>query len=102
MPDPVSWLVIERGWAVVGSDGEELGTVDRTVGDSNADIFSALVVSPGFLRSSRYVPAERVGSITEGRVEVDVTREQFERLADYEEPPPHADVRHDTTDLRPG
>ena len=32
-PDPVSWLVIESGWDVVGSDGGEIGKVDEIVGD---------------------------------------------------------------------
>ena len=101
MPDPVSWLVIEPGWKVVGSGGEPLGQVAEVVGDQNADIFGGLVVSPGLLRRKVYVPAEAVTAIVEGSIELDLTPAVFERLEQYEEPPPQVDVRHDTTDIRP-
>jgi uncharacterized protein YrrD len=78
--DPVSWLVVEPGWSVVGRDGAALGTVDEVLGDTEGDIFNGLNVSPGLLRSARYVSAERVNAITEGRVEVDLTVGEFERL----------------------
>ena len=37
--DPVSWLLIRRGWQVVSSDGAEVGNVDEVVGDDEHDIF---------------------------------------------------------------
>ena len=99
MSDPVSWLVIERGWTVVAADGAQVGTVHEVVGDTGKDIFNGLAVSPGLLRSSRYVPAERVRSITEGRIELDVTSEDFARLDEHGEQRPSAEIRADTTDL---
>jgi uncharacterized protein YrrD len=78
--DPVSWMVVEPGWIVVGRGGEELGKVDEVLGDADADIFNGLGVSPGVLRGSRYVPSERVSSIVEGRVVLDVAADEFERL----------------------
>lgn len=80
MSDPVSWLVVERGWTVVAADGREVGRVHEVIGDTSSDIFNGLAVSPGLLRGSRYVPAERVGLITEGRVQIEQTAEEFERL----------------------
>ena len=66
--DPVSWLMIEPGWAVVGSDGEEIGSVSRFDADeSNATSSDGLEVSTGLLGAARYVPAERVARIFEGR-----------------------------------
>lgn len=100
MPDPVSWLVIEQGWEVRGADGSELGTVAEVVGDSGRDIFNGLVVSPGLLRHNRYLPAERVASIVEGRIDLGLTRDEFESLPEHEDPAPQAEVRADTTDLR--
>jgi hypothetical protein len=100
--DPVSWLVIEHGWQVVGRDGEELGTVHEVIGDTGVDIFHGLAVSTGVLRSSKYVPAERVRAIYEGRVELDLTAEEFERLDVHGEQPPSAHIRADTTDIDPG
>ncbi len=93
MTDPVSWLVVERGWDVVAADGTELGHVDEVVGDTGKDIFNGLVVSSGVLRPNRYVPAERVAAISDGRVELDVSAEAFERLDEHEPPGPSLEIR---------
>ncbi len=90
--DPVSWLVIERGWRVVGSDGEEIGHVDEVVGDSGADIFNGLSISKGLLAGQRYVPSEQVKSIVEGCVELDMPAEVAERLGEYEQPAPSEEI----------
>lgn len=88
MPDPVSWMVVERGWLVVASGGEELGAVEEVLGDDDADIFDGLSVSPGRLRRPRYVPAEVVGAIYEELVELALTPVQFEKLPEYTGSPP--------------
>jgi hypothetical protein len=80
--------MIEHGWAVVGSDGAELGRVHEVLGDDDADIFHGLSVSPGRLRRDRYVPSEIVGTIYLERVEVAVTRRQFDDLPEYKGSPP--------------
>jgi Uncharacterized protein conserved in bacteria (DUF2171) len=100
-PDPVSWKVIESGWEVVGAGGESLGTVHEVVGDANIDIFSGLAVSPGLLKSSRFVPSERVEEIVDGRVTLDIDLETFERLDEFTGAPASADIRHDTTEIAP-
>lgn len=99
MPDPVSWLVVEPGWEVVAADGSSVGKVHEVVGDTGKDIFNGLVVSPGLLKGRRYVPAERVGTIVEGRIALDVSSEAFERMEIHREPPPSEEIRADTTDL---
>ena len=95
MADPVSWFVIEQGWEVDGSDGSELGKVEETVGDSSRDIFGGLTVGTGLLSKPRYVPAELVGEIVEGRVVLTIGADEFERLAEHEEPPDSAQIRSD-------
>jgi hypothetical protein len=92
VPDPVSWFVIERGWDVVGSDGEKLGTVEEVLGDTGLDIFDGLSVATGVLGKPRYVPAELVGEIVEGSVRLSIGRSEFDRLGAYE-PPPSERVR---------
>ena len=87
MPDPVSWFLVERGWKVVGSDGAELGTVEETLGDENADIFDGLAVSIGLLDKPRYVPAEQVGEILEGEVHLTIGKAAFDGLGPYEGTP---------------
>jgi uncharacterized protein YrrD len=76
--DPVSFYLIERGWAVEGSDGERIGEVEEVLADLQADIFDGLTVSAGLIKPVRYVPAERVVHIVEGRVVVDVPADGFE------------------------
>ncbi len=87
MNDPVSWLMIESGWKVYASGGEELGKIAEVVGDTGSDIFNGLIVSPGLLRGNRYVAAEWVRTITEGRLELDLDAGAFERLGEHEERP---------------
>lgn len=70
MSDPVAWLVIERGWEVVDANGENVGKVEEVVGDRENDIFSGLSVATSLLGEAEFVPAERVGEITEGRVQL--------------------------------
>jgi uncharacterized protein YrrD len=84
MTEPVSWLVIEPGWTVEAGDGKELGTVREVLGDEKADIFDGLAVSHGVLKRARYVPAENVGEITEGRVALTLSSRDFKRLAEYQ------------------
>jgi hypothetical protein len=68
MPDPVSWLLIETGWFVFASDGEAVGRVYEVLGDPDRDIFDGLSVMTDRDLAPSYVPAENVGSITEGVV----------------------------------
>jgi hypothetical protein len=84
MSDPVAWLLVERGWEVVSSDGQKVGTVDEVLGDENADIFDGLAVAPGVLKKAKYVPSERVGEIVEGRVSLALSQSEFDALDDYE------------------
>ena len=83
MSQPVSWLMIEPGWTVDASDRKEVGTVHEVLGDAEADIFDGLAVVHGLLKRARYVPAESVGEITEGRVALTLTADAFERLGEY-------------------
>lgn len=71
MADPVSWMVVERGWRVVNADGEELGKVDEVLGDTGHDIFDGLNVRRGLLGGVEYYPAELVREIREGEIVLD-------------------------------
>ena len=70
MSDPVAWIVIEHGWEVVDAKGEHVGRVEEVVGDREEDIFNGLKVATSLLGKAEYVPAESVGEITEGRVQL--------------------------------
>lgn len=60
--DPVSWLLVERGWRVVDASGAKVGTVDEVLGDEEVDIFHGLVVD------GRKILAEDVAEIREGEI----------------------------------
>lgn len=85
MGDPVSWLVIEKGWAVISADGERVGDVHEVVGDTANDIFSGLAVSTGLLKPTKYVPAEAVGPIEEDLVQLTISAEEFGHLGEHDE-----------------
>jgi sporulation protein YlmC with PRC-barrel domain len=90
--DPVSWLLIEPGWEVVGTDGNQIGKVEEVVGDSGEDIFNGLAVSTGLLDRPRYVPSEQVREITEGRIRLALSEEELQRLGEFEEPPASIEI----------
>lgn len=85
--------MIEPGWKVVAADGTEVGKVEELVGDTGKDIFNGLSVSTGFLGKPKYVPAERVREITDGRVELDLPAEAIGDLDDHDQQPPSAEYR---------
>ena len=66
MDDPVSWLLIRPGWKVYAADGTDVGAVDEIAGDDGQDVFDGLAVARTALGKPVYVPAEQVGTITEG------------------------------------
>lgn len=93
--DPVSWLMIEPGWQVVAADGTEVGKVEKIVADTGSDIFNGLSISTGLLSKPKYVPAERVQAITEGRVELEISADAVDHLGDHEVQPPSEQFRPD-------
>ena len=93
MSDPVSWLVVEPGWKVFAADGNEVGRVAELIGDTGKDIFNGVSVSTGLLKGSRYVPAERVASIVDGEVRLDLSVAEFDRLEHYGGAPPSTEIR---------
>lgn len=93
--DPVSWLMIEPGWKVVAADGTDVGKVEKIVGDTGSDIFNGLSVVTGLLGKPKYVPAERVRTITDGQVELDLSEDAVGKLEDHELQPPSEQFRPD-------
>jgi len=84
--DPVSWLVVQPGWKVESVEGDEIGRVEEVAGDSSADIFDGLVVAFSMFAKPRFVAAEQVAGITDGRVKLALDRASAEALPAYAEP----------------
>ena len=90
--DPVSWLLIEPGWRVDGSDGTELGRIEAVTGDQDRDIFDGIAVAHSAVGHPRYVASEAVGGIVEGKVTLTLDAAAFEQLPEYREPPETAQI----------
>jgi hypothetical protein len=85
MPDPVAWKAAEKGWAVYGRDGEEVGAIEQIAGDENADIFDGFSVKTQPHGDVKYVPAEIVASIAVGEVRLTVSGAEVAALDDMRE-----------------
>ena len=99
MADPVSWLMIEPGWRVEAADGTDVGRVEEVTGDSNADIFDGLAIAFSILGAQRYVPAEQVGTITEGTVRLTLDRAAVEQLPKFDEPAEEEEIEPEKAPL---
>jgi hypothetical protein len=88
-------LSAEPGWKVIAADGTEVGKVEEIVGDTGEDIFNGLSISTSLLSKPKYVPAERVGAITEGHVELDLPADSLDDLDNHELQPPSEQFRPD-------
>jgi hypothetical protein len=86
--DPVSWLQIEPGWSVVGSDGAAAGSVVSVAGDKHEDIFDGLAISTAGPGGARYVPGERVGRIFPGKVALRFPSTEVDQLEEFQAPAP--------------
>jgi hypothetical protein len=84
--------MIRPGWKVFSADGAEVGAVDEVTGDENADIFDGLAVAASALGKPRYVPAENVATLTEGRVDLSLTSADFESAGEFLEPATSAEI----------
>ena len=60
--EPVSWLMIEPGWKVLGPDGQKVGKVDEVLADEPSAIFHGLVVD------GDEILAERIAEIQDGEI----------------------------------
>lgn len=93
MSDPVSWLQIAPGWAVVTADGTAVGSVEQVEGDKQSDIFDGLAVAPANGRGLVYVPGEQVGAIHPGEVTVTFPAAEIGSLQPFQAAPPETTFR---------
>ena len=102
----VSWKVIQNGWAVHASDGEQVGVVFLVVGDANADIFNGLAITQhggfafhNYVDRPHYVEAARVGDIDDsGRVSLTITADEARALP-LHDPPESAEISSEDSSI---
>jgi hypothetical protein len=83
----VSWKAIEAGARVVGSDDEQIGTIEEIVGDIDEDIFSGLAVKADGFDTPRFVDASQVVGIWPDRVTVALPASAVNTLPEHVETP---------------
>lgn len=95
-PDPIAYTALERGTAVVSSDGREFGTVEHVLAVDEVDVFDGIVVKTA--EGIRFVDADRVGTIYPTRVETTLSDAEADALPkpDQDAPAYDADADDDT------
>ena len=75
-----SYLLIERGMPVMGTDGE-LGTVSEVVADVNVDVFRGIVLAYGlFAGKHGFIPADKVLRVEQNKVYVGLSKAEANDL----------------------
>jgi hypothetical protein len=77
--EPVSWLLIRRGWHVYAADGGVVGRIGAVRGEPVKDIFNGVVVRASN-SPPRYVPSDLVAEIVPAHVTLRLSAEEFEAL----------------------
>lgn len=82
---PEDTIPLEEGSEVVGSDGDQIGNIERLVVDSESHRATHFVISSGgLLKERKLVPAHWVRSIEENKVQLVVSSKLLDRLPDYQ------------------
>jgi hypothetical protein len=86
--DPISYLTLATGTAVLTRDGERIGVVEHVLADPEADIFDGLVIDarngPG---GWRFADAPQVESIHEHGVVLALGKDEAAQLAEPNDNP---------------
>jgi hypothetical protein len=80
---PLAWKAILADTPVFSSDGEEIGGVHEVLGAE--DIFHGIVVRSGPVGEDIMVPAERVTSITNRRIDLRLSAVDIRALPPFRE-----------------
>jgi hypothetical protein len=79
LSEPVSWLLIRRGWQVLATDGTPVGRIGAVRGEPVKDIFNGIVVRVSSA-PPRYAPSELLAEIVSGQVTLELSAEEFHAL----------------------
>ncbi len=81
----VAWQAMPQHAPVVASDGSEIGTTEKLLGDLDDDIFHGVVIRRGDGEAIE-IPARRIKRMTERHVVTDLQTTEAEALPPYREP----------------
>jgi hypothetical protein len=78
---PLAWNAILENTPVYSADDQRVGAITEVVGAE--DIFHGIEVKPGVLGDTVLVPAADVLNITNRRINIRLSAEEFRRLPAY-------------------
>jgi hypothetical protein len=95
-PTPIAYTALEAGTPVQSSDGQEFGTVASVLAVEEVSVFDGIVVDTP--SGTRFVDADRVGTITTAYVRTTLSPEEASQLPEPDDSTPvfRADARDDT------
>jgi hypothetical protein len=83
--DPVAWSYIEPGTAITGREGVRIGTVKAMLGTEAEGIFHGIALQPAGGGPTRMIPADAVTSLTTSEVQVQLSVDEVDGLAEFDE-----------------
>lgn len=81
--EPIAWTAILEDTPAYLSDDTDVGAVHEVLGAE--DIFHGIVVRSGPLATDKMVPAERVATITNRKIVIDMTADELRALPPYQQ-----------------
>ena len=78
---PIAYLALEPGTPVYEADGKRIGSVERVLGDMQADIFEGLRIEAGILLGHHLVAdVDQIEGIYEHGVRLSAGRDELEQV----------------------
>ena len=81
---PIAWLALQEGTAIVGSDGEQVGKVGEVIADRQKDIFSGITFKPGLMDAALFIPADKIGELSDSQVTLTIPASEVASLERYD------------------
>jgi hypothetical protein len=86
--DPVAWNYVQSGTPIVGREGVKIGSVEVMLGTEAEGIFHGIAMRPAGGGPTRVIPADAVTSLTPSEVQVQLTVDDVDGLAEFDESVP--------------
>jgi hypothetical protein len=83
--EPISYMALAKGTRVVGSSGQEIGTVEHVLQVPELDLFDGIVVDTGAGR--RFIDRDKISAMTTTTVQCSITDDEIADL-----PKPNGDL----------
>lgn len=80
----IAWLALQEGTSIIGSDGEQVGKVGEVIADREKDIFSGVTFKPGLMDAAVFIPADKIGDLTESEVTLTIPAAEAAALEPYD------------------